>query len=95
MLELCMPELHAQIDWSIKPESLEQELNKLLPDGDNGGRVMDKLYKVFLKTGETLEILIQIELQVQYDPDFPHHDDYLSPNHRCSAKTAHQSYYSR
>ena len=51
LLELTFPEVAGRIDGSAKPESLEQELQKLGPESKIGDRHVDKLLKVRLLDG--------------------------------------------
>ena len=51
LLELTFPEVTGRIDGSAKPESLEQELQKLGPESKIGDRHVDKLLKVRLLDG--------------------------------------------
>ena len=51
LLELTFPEVTGRIDGSAKPESLEQELQKLGPESKIGDRHVDKLLKVSLLDG--------------------------------------------
>jgi hypothetical protein len=61
---------HAQIDWSRGFEFLDKELQKITADAALGRRVVDKLVKVWLKTGEELWVLIHIEVQGQRETGF-------------------------
>ena len=42
-LQLCFPAVHREMDWVRGYQSLEQELQKLSPQGETGLRVVDKL----------------------------------------------------
>ena len=50
-LEVTFPEVAAGIDWSVEPESLEQELREITPDSEVGAKRVDKLLKVRLLDG--------------------------------------------
>jgi hypothetical protein len=54
-------------------ESLDKELQKIMPDTESGRRDVDKLIKDWRKDGieEWVLILIHIEIQHQADGDFP------------------------
>ncbi len=67
---LCLPELATQIDWKFGYETLDGELRKLLPRSATGKQNVDRLYKVRLKTGSDLALLIHIEVQAQKDQEF-------------------------
>src|SRR6266487_2985381 len=74
-LELCMSffflPAHAAIGWSRGYEMLDKELQKIVPQAEQGRRLVDKLVKVWLKTGEERWILIYIEVQTWREGDFP------------------------
>ena len=59
-----------QIDWSQPYEFLDKELEKITRDAEIGRRYADKLVKVCLKNGQSVWVLIHIEVQSQHDPDF-------------------------
>src|SRR5690606_24975272 len=48
---LLWPRIASQIDWSRKPEFLDQELQKLVGNSENGARRVDKLVKVWMNDG--------------------------------------------
>ena len=50
-LELFFPEAHADIDWGRQYESLDKELQQIAPEAEIGRRYVDKLVKVWLKSG--------------------------------------------
>jgi len=72
--EACMSfffaSAHAQIDWPRGFEFLDKELQKITADAALGRRIVDKLVKVWLKTGEELWVLIHIEVQGQRETGF-------------------------
>jgi hypothetical protein len=70
---LCFffPEVHQLIDWTKIPESLEKELKRITASAKTKKRFADKLYKVWLLSGEEVWILIHIEIQSQYEENFP------------------------
>jgi len=67
-LELLFPEVHAEIDWSHRPEFLDRELQKLRPRGHRRG--VDKLARVWRLSGEPVRILVHAEVQVQRQAGF-------------------------
>ena len=69
-LEFFWTEAYEAIDWSKDYESLEQELAALQPQGEIGKRFVDKLFKVFLKTGAEQWVLVHLEVQHQVDEQF-------------------------
>ena len=71
-MEFCLPELALPIDWSRGYESLDKELQKIIPASQTGKRLSDLLFKVWLKNGEEKWILIHLEIQGQKRDDFAH-----------------------
>ena len=71
-VEFFFPEAHAQIDWTRGVEFLDKELQKIMADAALGRRAVDKLVKVWLKTGAEVVTLIHIEVQGDREPDFEH-----------------------
>lgn len=53
--EQCMafffPQAHAQVDWARGYEFLDKELQKITADAVIGRRMVDKLVKVWLRSG--------------------------------------------
>jgi hypothetical protein len=74
-LELCLqffyPEIHQEIDWSKPPISLDKELEQITASSQTEKRYADKLFQVWLLNNEIIWILIHIEVQSQYDKQFP------------------------
>jgi len=70
-LEVTFPEVAAGIDWSVQPESLEQELREITPASEVGAKRVDKLLKVRLLDGTDQWLYLHIEVQMHYDPDLP------------------------
>ncbi|MBF2056481.1 MAG: DUF4351 domain-containing protein [Cyanobacterium sp. T60_A2020_053] len=50
--------------------SLDKELQKITADSDDTKRLVDKLFKVWLKDNQEVWILVHIEVQSQYDTSF-------------------------
>ncbi|MGH9836138.1 MAG: hypothetical protein ACRD9Y_24200 [Blastocatellia bacterium] len=69
-MKLFFPFAHAQIDWPRGFEFLDKELQKITADAAVGRRVVDKLVKVWLKTGQELCVLIHIEVQGTHETGF-------------------------
>ncbi len=59
-MELCLPELAKQIDWSKKYETLDKELQKIVPSTKTGKRSADMLFKVCLINGKEKWILLHL-----------------------------------
>jgi hypothetical protein len=70
-LAFFFPEAHADIDWSRGHEMLDKELQRIVRGARHGRRVVDKLVKVWLKTGEERWLLIHVEVQTGRERDFP------------------------
>jgi hypothetical protein len=73
--QACMafffPQAHTDIDWTRGYEMLDKELQKIVPAAERGRRVVDKLVKVWLQSGEQGWILIHLELQTWREGGFP------------------------
>lgn len=69
-MEFFFPAAHEQIDWLRGYEFLDKELQKITADAALGRRAVDKLVKVWLKTGEDVIALIHAEVQGEREVDF-------------------------
>jgi hypothetical protein len=69
-VEFFFPQAHARIDWSRGFEFLDKELQKITADAAIGRRAVDKLVKVWLKSGQEFWVLIHIEVQGEREADF-------------------------
>ncbi len=69
-LEICFPELHQAIDWSVRATMLDKELQQIAPHGDVGPRTVDKLVEVRLLSGEVEWLLVHLEVQSQSEAAF-------------------------
>lgn len=65
------PELHKEIDFSIMPDFLQQELFKEILEQKKGTNYADQIVKVHLKDGNEKWILVHIEVEGSADADFP------------------------
>jgi hypothetical protein len=63
--------IHADIDWGRGYETLDKELQPIVRQAKHGRRYVDKLVKVWLKSGEEKWLLIHIEVQAWKEGDFP------------------------
>jgi hypothetical protein len=70
-MQLCFPHIHKDIDWHRGYESLDMELREITRDAEIGNKVADKLVKVWLHSGEEVFVLIHVEIQTQYQKEFP------------------------
>lgn len=64
------PLAYAEIDWFREYEFLDKELQKVVRDAESGRRHVDKLIKVYCNDGEDIWILVHVEVQGQFDPEF-------------------------
>lgn len=72
-LRLMHPDIDKLLDFGKGITFLDKELEQLYPpdDDDFAPRVVDKLAKVYTRTGEEQWILIHVEVQGIYKKDFP------------------------
>ncbi|MEC4818899.1 MAG: DUF4351 domain-containing protein [Scytonema sp. PMC 1069.18] len=68
-LAFFFPAVHAAIDWTQTPESLDKELQNITASAQAPDGVADKLYKVQLLDKKEAWILIHVEVQSYYDVD--------------------------
>ena len=69
-LELFFSQAYAEIDWTRGWQSLDKELQQVAIEAEIGRRYVDKLVKVWLKTGEEQWVLIHVEVQMSEDSSF-------------------------
>jgi len=69
-LRLCFPLVWEKIDWAIRHEAMDTELQKLARGHQQGPLTVDRLYKVRLKVGEDGWLYVHIEIQAQRDGSF-------------------------
>jgi hypothetical protein len=62
-MEFFFSSAYAQIDWARGFEFLDKELQKITADAALGRRTVDKLVKVWLKSGDHVIALIHCEVQ--------------------------------
>ncbi len=70
-IRLFYPEINDEIDWGKNFESLDKELNEIASEAAIGKRFVDKLIKVYLKSGKDIWVYIHIEVQSQRRPNIP------------------------
>ena len=63
LLERVLPDLYADVDFSIKPEFLENELRDIALLDNNPAVYVDELIRLILKNGGDAWILLHIEIQ--------------------------------
>jgi hypothetical protein len=62
--------LHDEIDWSVEPESLEQEFNDAFTANEPNRRAADKIFRYRCKNGTDRFIIFHIEVQDKKEADF-------------------------
>jgi predicted transposase/invertase (TIGR01784 family) len=70
-IQFFCPDIAEDIDWSQPIEFLDKELQQLTPDSEIGKRFADQLVKVYRKGGESVILLIHLEVQAEAEVDFP------------------------
>ena len=70
-IEFFFPDIAQQIDWSIPVEFLDREFQQLTPDSEIGKRFADQLVKVYQKGGNSIILLIHLEVQAEPEDVFP------------------------
>jgi hypothetical protein len=70
-LEFFFPDIHADIDWRRGYQSLDKEFQKIARRAKVGKQFVDKLFKVWLKTGDEHWLLVHIEVQGDAEKEFP------------------------
>ena len=69
-MQFFFPNTAALVDWSKPYEFLDKEFQQISRDGELGRRFADQLVKVWLKEGESIWLLIHLEVQSQYEAIF-------------------------
>lgn len=69
-LDYCLPKLSELINWQRSWTSLDKELQAVTKDTETGKRLLDKLFKVYLKDGREQWILIHVEVQGKPEEKF-------------------------
>lgn len=80
-LVFFFPTAHSVIDWNYIPESLDKELQQLMPEAEVGKRIADKLFKVWRQGGEEAWVLVHVEVQSQEESGFA--ERMYVYNYRC------------
>ena len=70
-IEFFFPTIAEQIDWSIPVEFLDKEFQQLTPDSEIGKRFADQLVKVYQNGGNSIILLIHLEVQAEPEDIFP------------------------
>jgi hypothetical protein len=69
-LDFFFPQAAEDIDWTKGYRFLDKELQQIAPDALTGRRTVDKLVEVWRESGDVTWVLIHLEVQSQYEPDF-------------------------
>jgi hypothetical protein len=69
-LAFFFPNAHAEIDWLRGYETLDKELQQVVREAELGRRVVDKLVRVWRRTGEEEWVLVHVEVQGHEEADF-------------------------
>src|SRR5690606_11431561 len=67
-LELCFPEVAAEILWERGIRFLDQELQSIVRDAELGKQRVDKLIEVTRRDGGKEYLHVHVEVQSQQDP---------------------------
>jgi hypothetical protein len=70
-IEFFFPDIANEIDWEISVEFLDKEFQQLTPDSEIGKRFADQLVKVCQKGGNSIILLIHVEVQAEPEDIFP------------------------
>jgi Domain of unknown function (DUF4351) len=70
-MQFYFPAIEAEIDWTYPPQFLDQELQKIVRDGETGKRYADKLVQVRTLDGNDALVICHIEVQSQQENIFP------------------------
>ena len=70
-IEFFFPNIAEQIDWTIPVEFLDKEFVQLTPNSEIGKRLADQLVKVYQKGGNSIILLIHLEVQAEPEDIFP------------------------
>lgn len=72
LLEFFVPELWNLVDWSVSPENLETELQKIIGDAVLGNTTADRLFRLRERdTAADIYLLLHVEVQAQVDVNLP------------------------
>jgi Domain of unknown function (DUF4351) len=69
-MQFFFPNTAALVDWSKPYEFLDKEFQQISRDGELGRRFADQLVKVWLNEGESIWLLLHVEVQSQYEAIF-------------------------
>ena len=64
------PHIFNDIDWERSYEFLDKELQQIMRDAESGDRYVDKLVKVWRKSGNETWVLVHVEVQASRESQF-------------------------
>lgn len=70
-MELCLPKIADQIDWSKSYQKLSAEFEKRITENVKLKRIADTVFEVHMKNGKKKMLLVHLEIQGQKQPSFP------------------------
>jgi hypothetical protein len=70
-IEFLFPNIAAEIDWTQPIEFLDREFQQLTPDSEIGKRFADQLVRAYKKGGDSIILLIHLEVQAEPETIFP------------------------
>ena len=70
-IEFFFPNIAEQIDWTIPVQFLDKEFTQLTPNSEIGKRLADQLVKLYQKGGNSIILLIHLEVQAEPEDIFP------------------------
>jgi hypothetical protein len=65
LLALLALDVEEEYDWTLDYYSLEQELRKMMPAGETGKRLADKLFRARTRSGDERYMLVEVQGQPQ------------------------------
>jgi hypothetical protein len=69
-MEFFFPEIAKVIDWTKPIEFLDKEFTKIAPNAKTGSRFADQLVKVYRQDGQSIFLLIHVEIQASRETGF-------------------------
>jgi hypothetical protein len=69
-IEFFFPDIAKLIDWQSTPVFLDKEFEQLSPNAEVGKRYADQLVRVQLKRGNSLMLLLHLEIQASKEKNF-------------------------
>lgn len=69
-IRFFFPQAHGEIEWSRGYEFLDKELQQVVRDAELGRRLVDKLVKIYRRSGDVAWVLVHIEVQSQPESGF-------------------------